>query len=161
MGVVKEHINPSLIAVQAISRCLSPVNFSISRVTAPHLCQGSKKTLAAAIRADNTSKDQIPSRRVLSFIGIKLVFGYHKRDDQWERIKDFLPGPDMSAALRQTTGCSLTRFFTDIEREFPGEICRCVSATGRSCTSALADGPRAAFSSEFSSLWQAIRTTNT
>ena len=66
----------------------------------------------------------------------------------------------MSAALQRITGCSLTRFFTDIEREFPGVICRRVSATGGSCTSALADGQRAAFSTVFSSCWRAIPTTN-
>ncbi len=41
------------------------------------------------------------------------------RDDQWERIKDYAcpDGKAMSAALQRTTGCSLMRFFTDIERE--------------------------------------------
>ena len=43
------------------------------------------------------------------------------RDDQWERIKDLLPGQKvMWAAMQQTTGCSLMRFFTDIERNSLG-----------------------------------------
>ena len=84
------------------------------------------------------------------------------RDDQWERIKDFLPGREGHVGGNAADNrCSLMRCFTDIERESPGVICRRVSATGRSCINALADGRRAAFSSEFSSCWQAIPTTNT
>src|SRR6202047_1340909 len=58
-------------------------------------------------------------------------------------------GKAMWAAMQRTTGCSLMRFFTDTERESPGVICLRVSATGRSYTSALVDGRRAACSSEF------------
>src|SRR3984893_815395 len=57
----------------------------------------------------------------------------------------------MWAAMQQTTGCSLMRFFTDIERESLGVICPRVLATGTSYTSALTDGRRAAFSIGFSS----------
>ena len=39
--------------------------------------------------------------------------------------------------MQQTTGCSLMRFFTDIERESLGVICPRVLATGTSYTSAL------------------------
>src|SRR6478736_6344358 len=62
---------------------------------------------------------------------------------------------------RQTTGCSLMRFFTDIERESLGVIYPRVLATGTSYTSALTDGRRAAFSIAFSSCWRATPTTNT
>ena len=41
------------------------------------LRQGRKKTVAGAICADNTPKDQKALWRVFSFIGIKLVFVYH------------------------------------------------------------------------------------
>src|SRR6202521_2418053 len=67
----------------------------------------------------------------------------------------------MWAAMQQTTGCSLMRFFTDIERESLGVICPRVLATGTSYTSALTDGRRAAFSIAFSSRWRATPTTNT
>ena len=84
------------------------------------------------------------------------------RDDQWERIKDFLPGREghvggNAADNRLFIDAVLYRYRTGI----PGVICRRVSATGRSCINALADGRRAAFSSDFSSCWQAIPTTNT
>src|SRR4030081_1936261 len=58
----------------------------------------------------------------------------------------------MWAAMQQTTGCSLMRFFTDIERESLGVICPRVLAIGTSYTSALTDGRRAAFSIAFSNL---------
>src|ERR1700680_2572258 len=52
--------------------------------------------------------------------------------------KIFCPGEKvMWAAMQQTTGCSLMRFFTDIERESLGVICPRVLATGTSYTSAL------------------------
>src|SRR5436309_8918894 len=64
--------------------------------------------------------------------------------------KIFCPGEKvMWAAMQQTTGCSLMRFFTDIERESLGVICPRVLATGTSYTSALTDGRRAAFSIAF------------
>src|SRR6202140_5789105 len=70
--------------------------------------------------------------------------------------KIFCPGEKvMWAAMQQTTGCSLMRFFTDIERESLGVICPRVLATGTSYTSALTDGRRAAFSIAFSSCWRA------
>src|SRR4029077_15384705 len=76
--------------------------------------------------------------------------------------KIFCPGEKvMWAAMQQTTGSSLMRFFTDIERESLGVICPHVLATGTSYTSALTDGRRAAFSIAFSSCWRATPTTNT
>src|SRR5262249_24519270 len=59
--------------------------------------------------------------------------------------KNFCPAEKaMSAVLQRTTACSLTRFFIDTERAFPGVICRRVSAIGRLYTSASTDGQRAA-----------------
>ena len=83
------------------------------------------------------------------------------RDDQWERIKNFLPGREGHVGGTAVDNRLLMRFFIDIERAFPGGICRCASATGRLFTSASADGRRAAFLSVFSNCWQAIPTTNT
>src|ERR1700719_4580477 len=60
--------------------------------------------------------------------------------------KIFCPGEKvMWAAMQQTTGCSLTRFFTDIERESLGVICPHVLATGTSYTSALTDAKSGVF----------------
>src|SRR6202023_717492 len=76
--------------------------------------------------------------------------------------KIFCPGEKvMWAAMQQTTGCSLMRFFTDIERESPGVICPRVSATGRSCTSASAPAEQARH--EFCTnarLWLAVEPLN-
>src|SRR6185312_1644763 len=79
------------------------------------------------------------------------------RDDQWERIKDFLPGREghvggTAVDNRLFVDAVLYRYRTGI----PGGICRCASATGRLFTSASADGRRAAFLSVFSNCWQAI-----
>src|ERR1017187_10312819 len=97
------------------------------------------------------------------------------RDDQWERIKDFLPGREghvggnaadnrlfVEAVLyRYRTGIPGGALLTGFGRESLGVTCLRVSATGRSCTSASVGGRRAAFSSAFSSCWQAITITNT
>jgi hypothetical protein len=68
------------------------------------------------------------------------------RDEQCERTKNSLPGREghvggTAADNRLLVDAVLYQY----EREFPGVICRRVSATGGSCTSALADGQRAAF----------------
>src|SRR3989440_5272162 len=63
--------------------------------------------------------------------------------------------------MQQTTGCSLMRVFTDIERESLGVICPRVLAMGTSYTSALTDGRRATFSIAVSRCWRATPTTNT
>jgi len=84
------------------------------------------------------------------------------RDDQWERIKDFLPGREghvggTAADNRLFVDAVLYRYRTGI----PWRDRRRVLATGRSYTSASADGQRAAFSSRFSSCWPAIPITST
>ena len=87
---------------------------------------------------------------------------YALRDDQsigdqgfsaWSR-------PTCRRHGRRTIDCSAEKLLcTAIERAFPGAICLSVSATGRSSTSALIGGRRAAFSSAFSGFWRAITTT--
>src|SRR6476660_9361545 len=77
-------------------------------------------------------------------------------------LRIFCPGvKDMWVAMQRTIGCSLMRFYIDTERESRGVICRRVSASGTSYTSALTDGRRAAFSSAFSNCWQTMPTTST
>jgi len=83
------------------------------------------------------------------------------RDDQWERIKDFLPGRDGHVGGNAAdTDCSSMRFFIDIGRAFRGAICQHALATGRSCTNASTGGPKLASSSAFSSFWPVITTMN-
>ena len=84
------------------------------------------------------------------------------RDDQWERIKDLLPGREghvggNAADNRLFVDAVLYRYRTGV----PGVICPHVLATGTSYTSASTDGRRAAFSIAFSSCWRATPTTNT
>jgi hypothetical protein len=87
---------------------------------------------------------------------------YALRDDQWDRIKDFLPGREGHVgALRRTIGYSSRLFSIDIELAFLGVISLSGLVIGRSSISASVDGRRVGFSSVFSSCWQAIKTTNT
>jgi len=88
---------------------------------------------------------------------------YALRDDQWDRIKDFLPGREghvggTAADNRLFVEAVLFRYRA---RAFHGAIFRSVSEAGKSSTSASTGGPRAGFSSAFSSCWHAITTTNT
>ena len=84
------------------------------------------------------------------------------RDDQWERIKNFLPGREGHVGGNAADNrLFVEAFFLDIGRASHGVTCLRVSATGRSCPSVLADGRRAAFSNAFSSCWPATTTTNT
>src|ERR1700744_2066958 len=65
------------------------------------------------------------------------------------------------AALRQTTGCLLKLFCTDIELASRGAICLSALVLGRSSISALVDGRRVGFSSAFSTSWPATMITST
>ena len=63
------------------------------------------------------------------------------RDDQWIRIKDFLPGRDGHVGGT----ASNNRLFVDavvfrFARVFPGVICQSVSAMVSPSTGAIADG---------------------
>ena len=84
------------------------------------------------------------------------------RDDQWERIKDFLPGREghvggTAADNRLFVEAVLFRFRAGVPwRDLPGRF-----SIGRSFISASIDGRRAEFSSVFSASWRVITTTNT
>ena len=87
---------------------------------------------------------------------------YALRDDQWDRIKDFLPGREGHVGgTAADNRLSWRPFFSDIEQASHGAIFRSASEIGKSSTSASAGGPRAGFSSVFSRCWRAITTTNT
>ena len=84
------------------------------------------------------------------------------RDDQWERIKDFLPGREghvggTAVNNRLFVEAVLYRYRAGI----PWRDFRSGSATGRTPTGACEDGARAAFSRVSSRPWQKIATTNT
>ena len=87
---------------------------------------------------------------------------YALRDDQWDRIKDFLPGREGHVGGTAADN----RLFVDAvvyryRAGFPGAICPSVLAIGKSSTSASAGGRRVGFSNAFSSCWRAITTTST
>ncbi len=87
---------------------------------------------------------------------------YALRDDQWDRIKDFLPGREghvggTAADNRLFVEAVLYRY----RPAFLGAIFRSVSVIGKSFTSASAGGRRVGFLSAFSICWQAITITNT
>jgi hypothetical protein len=73
---------------------------------------------------------------------------YALRDDQFDRIKDILPGREghVWAVRRRTIACSSKPFSSGFAPAFLGAICPSALATGRSSISASTDGPRAAFS---------------
>ena len=87
---------------------------------------------------------------------------YGLGDDQWVRIKDFLPGREGHVGGRaEDNRLFVELFFTDLELGAPGVIYPSASATGKRSINVSADGRRAGFSSAFSSCWPAITTTNT
>ena len=50
---------------------------------------------------------------------------YALREDQWERIRELLPGREGHVgARREITGCLWKRSYTGIARGFPGGIYR-------------------------------------
>ena len=87
---------------------------------------------------------------------------YALRDDQWDRIKDILPGREghvggTAADNRLFVEAVLFRFRAGIPwRDLPERF-----GDWKMSISASTDGPRAAFSSGFSGYWPAITTTNT
>jgi hypothetical protein len=81
---------------------------------------------------------------------------YALRDDQWDRIKDILPGREGHVGGTAADN----RLFVEavlFEPASLGAICPSVSATGRSSINASTDGPRAASSSGFQALGQRSR----
>ena len=80
---------------------------------------------------------------------------YALRDDQWTKIKDFLPGREGHVGgRRQTTAFLSMPSFIDTEPAIHGEICPSVMATGKQRTSAGGDGAKVAFLRAFSRLWR-------
>ena len=87
---------------------------------------------------------------------------YALRDDQFDRIKDILPGREghvggTAADNRLFVEAVLFRFRAGIPwRDLPERF-----GDWKIVISASTDGPRAAFSSGFSGFWPAITTTST
>ena len=88
---------------------------------------------------------------------------YALRDDQWDPIKDILPGREGHVGSTATDNrlfveAVLFRFRAGVPwRDLPERFGDWKIVYQRAST----DGPRAAFSSGFSSSWPAITTTNT
>ena len=79
---------------------------------------------------------------------------YALRDDHWDRIKDILPGREGHVGgTAADNRLFVEPFSSGFEPASRGGIRPSASATGRSSISASTGGPRAAFSSGFSSSW--------
>ena len=83
------------------------------------------------------------------------------RDDQWERIKDLLPGREGSVGVTAADN----RLFVDavLYRYVPGcrgAICRSGSATGQRSTFGSAAGPKAVSGSGYFNISPQTPTTN-
>src|ERR1700691_2610329 len=99
---------------------------------------------------------------------------YALRDDQWDRIKDILPGraghvgvtakdnlQAMLASPPRITGCSSRRYFTVIAQAYLGATCRNVLAIQSRFIRDFRAGRRAAHGRRSSKCWRPMRTTNT
>lgn len=82
---------------------------------------------------------------------------YALRDDQWERVKDLLPGREGHVGV---TAKDNRVFVEAVLYRYLGATCLSVSVIGRPSTRALAAGPRAAFGKSFSSIWPLPPITN-
>ena len=87
---------------------------------------------------------------------------YALRDDQWERIKGFLPGREGHVGGT----ASDNRLFVDAvlyryRAGCRGGICRNVLAIGRVRIAAGADGLKPAFGRRFLNTWPEMPTTST
>lgn len=88
---------------------------------------------------------------------------YALRDDQWDRIKDFLPGRDGHVGVtakdnRRFVDAVIYRYRAGIPwRDLPERFGDWKAVHTR----ALADGPRAACGAGRSSFWRSTPTTNT
>ena len=83
---------------------------------------------------------------------------YALRDDQWDRIKDFLPGREGHVG---GTAADNRLFVEAVLYRYRAAIFRSVSGIGKSFTRASAGARRVGFLSAFSICWQAITITNT
>ena len=87
---------------------------------------------------------------------------YGLRDDQWDRIRDLLPGREGHVGVRRRIiVCSWKRCFIDTATGYLGAIFPSDSETGRMSTSGCADGAKAASSDVYSNTWLPITITNT
>ena len=83
------------------------------------------------------------------------------RDDQWERIKDLLPGREGSVGVTASDNrLFVERCSTVIARGCHGAICRSGSVTVFRYTGGSAVGPKAVSGSECSNISQQTPTTN-
>ena len=82
---------------------------------------------------------------------------YALRDDQWDKIKDFLPGREGHVG---TIACSSTRSSIAIVRASRGAIYPSATDIGRLFTDGTGDGAKVAFSCGFSRLCPAMPTTS-
>ena len=64
-----------------------------------------------------------------------FIFAGRRSDDQWERIKDLLPGrPGLSGVTAKDNRRFVEAVLYRYRAGFPGATCRSDSATGRRCT---------------------------
>jgi hypothetical protein len=87
---------------------------------------------------------------------------YGLRDDQWDRIKDLLPGRPGSVGVTAADN----RLFVEAvlyryRAGLLGVTCRTASATGRTSTGASVDGANPGSGSGSFSIWRPMPTTNT
>ena len=86
---------------------------------------------------------------------------YALRDDQWDRIKDFLPGREGHVgALPLTIGCSWMRFSFAIALASPGAIFPNATVTGKRHIGVIAVGAKLAYLQRFSRFWRQTPTMN-
>ena len=87
---------------------------------------------------------------------------YALRDDQWERIKDLLPGREGHVGVTALDNrLFVEAVLTAIAPAFPGAIFLSGSAIGRMCTHASAGGPPPACVAASSTTSPPTPTTNT
>ncbi|MDZ5649427.1 transposase [Nitrospirillum sp. BR 11828] len=87
---------------------------------------------------------------------------YALRDDQWERIRDFLPGrPGHVGGTAKDNRLFVDAVLYRYRAGIPWRDLPSVLGTGRTSTAATAAGVKAAFSNAFSKPWLRITTTNT
>ena len=83
---------------------------------------------------------------------------YGLRDDQWDRIKDILPGREGHVGgTAPDNRLFVEAVLLDFAPACPGAICPSALATGRSSISASTDGPKRSFRAGFQAFGQRSR----
>ena len=86
---------------------------------------------------------------------------YALRDDQWDKIKDFLPGREGHVGGRRPTiACSSTRSSIAIARASRGAIYPSATGIGKPFTDGTVGGAKVAFSCGFSRFCREMPTTS-